>query len=81
MTAPRSPWHPDHPDEANIVPPPAPVVRPQSQRAEGDVLIDRPELGPGAATLVMDGDPIPASLVDRPRRPARDERAPRKRGR
>jgi hypothetical protein len=38
--------------------------------AERDVLIDRPDLGPGAATLIREGDPIPPHLADRPRRPA-----------
>lgn len=82
MTAPRSPWHPDHPDEPNIVPPAAPTVRPEPQRAEGDVLIDRPELGPDAATLITAGQVIPAHLAALPRRPARpDDQAPPKRGR
>lgn len=38
--------------------------------AEWDILIDRPDLGPGAATLIREGDPIPPHLADRPRRPA-----------
>jgi hypothetical protein len=33
-----------------------------------DLLIDRPDLGPAAATLVAAGDPIPAELADLPRR-------------
>lgn len=82
MTAPRSPWVPDDPDIPNVVPSPAPVVRPEPQRAVGDVLVARPELGPDAATLFVDGAEIPAHLLDRPRRPARpDDQAPPKRGR
>jgi hypothetical protein len=33
-----------------------------------DPLIDRPDLGPEAATLVAAGDPVPADLADLPRR-------------
>lgn len=71
MTAPRSPWTPGQPNTPNVVPAPAPAVKPEPQRADQDVLIDRPELGPGACTLVVAGDGIPAYLADRPRRPAR----------
>lgn len=82
MTAPRSPWSPGQPDTPNVVPPPAPVVTPQPQRADGDILIDAPELGPNAAVLITDGQPIPAHLVDRPRRPAREDKpADKRRGR
>lgn len=55
MTAPRSPWTSDQPDVADVVPPPTPVVRPEPRRADGDVLIDTPELGPNAAVLITDG--------------------------
>ncbi|MGH3834698.1 MAG: hypothetical protein ACRDSF_03190 [Pseudonocardiaceae bacterium] len=80
MTAPRSPWVPDDPDTPNIVPPPTPVVRPEPQRADGDILVECPELGPNCAVLITDGQPIPAHLVYRPRRPARPDKPPRKRG-
>jgi hypothetical protein len=47
-------------------PPAAPEV------VEVDTLVEREDLGPGAATLVAAGDPVPADLADRPRRPASD---------
>jgi len=34
-----------------------------------DLLIDRPDLGPGAATLVAAGDQVPPALADHERRP------------
>jgi hypothetical protein len=37
--------------------------------AAEDLLIERPDLGPGAATLVAKGDPIPPALAGLPRRP------------
>lgn len=76
MTAPRSPWVPDEPDTPNVVPPPAPVTVPDPERAEQDLLIDRPDLAPGAATLIIASHVIPAHLADRPRRPARPEATP-----
>jgi hypothetical protein len=33
-----------------------------------DLLIERVELGPGAATLVSAGDPVPQELLELPRR-------------
>jgi hypothetical protein len=33
-----------------------------------DLLIERADLGPGAATLVAAGDPIPQELLELPRR-------------
>jgi hypothetical protein len=46
--------------------------------ASEDLLIEREDLGPGAATLIAKGDPIPPELAALPRRP-RDEPAKRKR--
>jgi hypothetical protein len=40
----------------------------KTETAKADLLIDRPDLGPGAATLVAAGDEIPPELADRPRR-------------
>ncbi len=37
--------------------------------AEVDVLIERPDLGPGAHTLIVAGQPIPAELARLPRIP------------
>jgi hypothetical protein len=37
--------------------------------AKEDLLISRPDLGPGAATLIVKGDPIPPALAELPRRP------------
>jgi hypothetical protein len=39
------------------------------ETASEDLLIERPDLGPGAHTLISAGDPIPAGLADLPRRP------------
>lgn len=73
--APRSPWVPERPDIPNIVPPPAPATVVEPERAEYDVLIERPDLGPGACTLIAVGDVIPSHLTRQPRRPARAEAA------
>ena len=54
----RSPWVLDEPDTPNVVPDPPPVEQPMQQRTEVDVLIDRPELGAGAATFIAAGDLI-----------------------
>lgn len=70
MTVPRGPWVPDEPNTANIVPPPEPVSRVELERAQEDTLIERSELGPDAAILIQAGDPIPAHLTARQRRPA-----------
>jgi hypothetical protein len=48
------------------------------ERADEDLHIERPDLGPDMATFVAKGDPIPASLADQPRRP-RTAPPPRKR--
>ena len=37
--------------------------------AAEDLLIGRPDLGPGARTLITAGSPIPPGLVDQPRHP------------
>lgn len=39
------------------------------ERADEDLLIERRDLGPGAATLVAKGDVIPPELAALPRRP------------
>jgi hypothetical protein len=54
----------------------------EPERAEQDLLIERADLGPGAATLVAAGDVIPPELAALPRRPRSGEQAkpPRKRG-
>jgi hypothetical protein len=44
----------------------APAAEPET--AGEDLLIERPDLGPGAHTLVAAGDPIPAGLAGLPRR-------------
>ncbi len=46
---------------------------PEMERAEVDLLIDRADLGPGSATLIAAGDPIPAELAGLPRRPRTPE--------
>jgi hypothetical protein len=43
---------------------PAPVL----ETASEDLLIERPDLGPGAHTLIAAGDPVPASLAGLPRK-------------
>ena len=74
MTSPpRSPWIPDEPDTPNIVPPAETVRPPELERAEYDVLIDRPELAAGAATFIAAGDVIPPALAGRARRLAQPE--------
>jgi hypothetical protein len=45
----------------------APAGAPET--AEVDLLIERPDLGPGAHTLVAAGDPVPPGLAGLPRRP------------
>jgi hypothetical protein len=40
----------------------------EPEQAEQDLLIERPDLGPGAATLIIKGEPIPPELADLPRR-------------
>jgi hypothetical protein len=40
----------------------------EPERAEQDLLIERPDLGPGAATLIVKGEPIPPELAELPRR-------------
>jgi hypothetical protein len=52
----------------------------EPERAEVDLLIERKDLAPGAATLVAKGDPIPPELAALPRWPASGEaKPPRKR--
>jgi hypothetical protein len=50
----------------------------EPERAEVDLLIERADLGPGATTLVVKGDPIPPELAALPRRP-REPKPPLKR--
>jgi hypothetical protein len=40
----------------------------ETETAAEDLLIERPDLGPGCATLVSAGDPIPPALAHLPRR-------------
>jgi hypothetical protein len=49
------------------------------QVATEDTLIEREDLGPGCATLIVKGDPIPPELAGLPRRP-RTPKPQRKRG-
>jgi hypothetical protein len=49
----------------------------EPERAGEDLLIEREDLGPGATTLIAQGDPIPPELAKLPRRPR--EPKPRKR--
>lgn len=65
------PWVGDNPDDLTDIvrgdpndPPPEPA------RANEDMLIDRPDLGPGAHTLITAGQPIPPALAGLPHRPA-----------
>jgi hypothetical protein len=39
------------------------------EHAAEDLLISRPDLGPGAATLIIKGEVIPPELAKLPRRP------------
>jgi hypothetical protein len=48
------------------------------ERADEDLHIERPDLGPDMHTFVAKGDPIPAGLGELQRRPARPA-PPRKR--
>jgi hypothetical protein len=41
----------------------------QPELAAEDLLIERPDLGPGCSTLIAKGDPIPPALAGLPRRP------------
>jgi hypothetical protein len=77
VTAPRSPWTPDEPDTPNVVPDPPLVKRDEPERAEVDLLIARPDLGPAAHTLVAAGEAIPRGLTGLARRPATGENKPR----
>jgi hypothetical protein len=54
----------------------------EPERAAEDLLVEREDLGPGAATLVAKGDVIPPELAALPRRPRSGEQAKpsRKRG-
>jgi hypothetical protein len=45
----------------------------EPERAGEDLLIERADLGPGAATLVAKGDVIPPELAALPRRPRSGE--------
>jgi hypothetical protein len=42
---------------------------PEPETAAEDLLIERPDLGPGAHTLIAAGDPVPPGLEGLPRRP------------
>jgi hypothetical protein len=46
------------------------AAEPEPDRVDVDTLVDRPDLGPDAATLVVAGDVVPADLAALPRRPA-----------
>jgi hypothetical protein len=48
---------------------------PEPERADVDTLIERPDLGPSASTLVAAGDVIPKGLAHLPRRPRGEGRA------
>jgi hypothetical protein len=50
----------------------------EPERVPEDTVFERDDLGPGAATLVAAGDPVPPELVDRPRRPASEHYDPDK---
>jgi hypothetical protein len=66
------------PNAPNIVPPDPYDEPAEPERVDVDTLIERPDLGEGATTLVAAGDPVPANLAHLPRR-VRDEVAkPRK---
>jgi hypothetical protein len=56
-------------------------AQPEPELAEVDVLLERTDLGPGAATLIVKGDPIPPELAGLPRRPRAPKPAPKPRGR
>jgi hypothetical protein len=52
----------------------------EPERAPEDLLIERADLGPAAATLVAKGDAIPPELAVLPRQPRSGEaKPPRKR--
>ncbi len=46
------------------------------ETASEDLLIERPDLGPGAHTLIAAGDPVPAALAGLPRRPRAEKGKP-----
>ncbi len=46
---------------------------PAVEVATEDLLIERPDLGPGAHTLVVAGQPIPVELARLPRQPREQE--------
>lgn len=47
--------------------------------APDDLLIERPDLGPGCSTLVAKGDPIPPAFAGLPRRPRQPGPPPKRR--
>lgn len=47
---------------------------PAREVVDVDTLIERPELGEGATTLVKSGDPIPVGLENHKRRPVQPKR-------
>lgn len=65
----------ERPEPERTDPPPAPEV------AGEDLLIDRPDLGPGSYTLVQAGDPIPRGLTALPRSPRTPTAEPKARRR
>jgi hypothetical protein len=54
--------------------------QPPAETADEDLLVERADLGPGAATLVAAGDVIPPELAALPRRSRSSGRAKRRRG-
>ncbi|GAA0905345.1 hypothetical protein [Streptomyces thermoalcalitolerans] len=64
--------------------PSAPAARRPLERAAEDLLISRPDLGNGHATMILAGEPIPRHLAGFERRPlnapSARRRSPQRRG-
>jgi hypothetical protein len=55
------------------------AATPEPDRVTEDTLVDRPDLGPDAATLVAAGDVVPKDLAALPRRPASEAKPAKRR--
>lgn len=61
--------HVNQADVPNTGPGPGPHRPDTVEHATEDLLIERPDLGPGCHTLVIAGEAIPKQHADRPRQP------------
>jgi hypothetical protein len=55
------------------------AAAPRAELATEDLLIERPDLGPGCSTLIAKGDPIPPAFAGLPRRSRQPGPPPKRR--